>query len=659
MRPALAAILALSALTLSATPAVAFDRNDDAIIPQLRPAAAGFTTQTGPDTSPVPRLRPTTTTAIARQVTTPSHPSVTTAVAMAQPKRKPVPSAAPADPRLTVLSTADVFRYRQIFTDERNGNFKHADMLTDQLQDKSLIGYIKAEYLLSPHSGHMSSHKLISWMRSYRDLPIAERVRKLAKRRAGHHHHVPYVAQANYRGGGYEDYDPTEKPIRSRTGAIALRHIRSAIRVDKPERADTYLQELIARNSLSREDIAVLARQVSRSYLIENNPKAALALAEAAAADGGRDAAPRLDWCAGLAAYQLGRFDVAAGHFKTLAKNSGLPDTMAAAAWFWAARSYLRAGTPEPVAGLLQKAAAKEPTFYGLLAESLLGQDPHAKFHDPNPKPEVLKAALRAPATRRAVALWQINPQAYASYISEELNRGFGNAKGKDLDEAYAWLARQIGAPNIEMRASETTAKNDHVLLTGLFPVPAYEPNGGYTIDSALVLAFARIESRFQPKAESPAGAVGLMQLMPATARLIAGRSASHHALRNPAYNLSLGQRYIARMLDFCNGNLIKMAAAYNAGPGKVQQWSAAFTGDNSDALLFLETMHAPETRSYVKKLLTYYWMYHRTDGKSDPSLTEAARGAWPEYHPPKQTAPAAPPPDTDEDNDDDDIPVS
>ena len=90
---------------------------------------------------------------------------------------------------------------------------------------------------------------------------------------------------------------------------------------------------------------------------------------------------------------------------------------------------------------------------------------------------------------------------------------------------------------------------------------------------------------------------------------------------------------------------------------GKVTQWTAMRDGKEDDALMFIESMRAPETRSYVKKLLTYYWMYHRRSDIVGTSVDEAARGEWPIYHPPVQSAPPPPPVNTDEDGDDDDTP--
>jgi soluble lytic murein transglycosylase-like protein len=314
----------------------------------------------------------------------------------------------------------------------------------------------------------------------------------------------------------------------------------------------------------------------------------------------------------------------------------------------------MRAGDPSRVIPLLTFAARAKPTFYGLLAERLLGEDPQTGFADPVLLPGDFDRIVQRLPAHRAVALWQIDQKGYDNFVNAELNRAFGESADLKLDAAFAALARQLDVPNLELRASETSASRG-LLLTGLFPIPQYKPLGGYTIDPSLVLAFVRIETRFQALAVSPVGAKGLMQLMPSTAAHIGGKGA-YARLFDPGYNMSLGQRYIAQLLDRYNGNLVELGAAYNAGPLKVSQWLAARDGKEDDALMFIESMRAPETRAYVKRLLTYYWMYHRRNGDlATPSLDEVAHGTWPVYHPPLQSAPPPPPADTDEDDDDDD----
>jgi soluble lytic murein transglycosylase-like protein len=187
-----------------------------------------------------------------------------------------------------------------------------------------------------------------------------------------------------------------------------------------------------------------------------------------------------------------------------------------------------------------------------------------------------------------------------------------------------------MNIPDLELRASEMAASNGRTLV-GLYPVPDYAPPGGYRIEPSLLLAFARIESKFQSHAISHAGARGLMQVMPGTAAHIDGESVSSANMNDPSYSLGLGQRFIEELMDDVNGNLFETAAAYNAGSGAVTRWMAHANVQN-DPLLFLESMGAPETRDYVKRVMAYYWMYSRRMKEPTSSLDQAARGDWPLY---------------------------
>ena len=202
-----------------------------------------------------------------------------------------------------------------------------------------------------------------------------------------------------------------------------------------------------------------------------------------------------------------------------------------------------------------------------------------------------------------------------------------------DLDPAFAALARNLGAPALELRAAETAAPA--IRLTSLYPVPPYQPQGGYALDQAVVLAFARQESRFVPSALSKAGARGVMQIMPQTAVTIthdsslAGRNKDR--LDDPIYSITLGQNYLRDLLDRQNGNLFSIAAAYNAGEGNLSKWQSLRTGD-SDPLLFIETIPLAETRDYIKRVMTNMWMYRLRLGEATTGLDDAAAGAWPTY---------------------------
>ncbi|HTT97149.1 MAG TPA: lytic transglycosylase domain-containing protein [Rhizomicrobium sp.] len=563
---------------------------------------------------------------------------------------------------MQVLSSADAERYRQIFIAEREGHFDRAEALMAQVSDTSLKGYVLAEHYLSPHSKRTPVATLIDWLNDYRDLSIADRIYRLAVKRSTKkvrkHHRTILVAvvtnipapagKPRMRGGGYEDNNIPEPALSSDAARSVNEQINAAIKADQPDQAMAILQPLVDSGAIPSYDAARLSQHIAASYFTEGMDQKAYDLAARVAATD-RRSAPLLDWNAGLAAFRLGMFHESAQYFETLAQVGSVPNWVRSAAAFWAARAHARAGEPGSVITLLTVAAKEEPTFYGLLAEQMLGQDTQSGFSDPVTDQASFDRVMQIPAAHRAAALWQVGER---EQIGEELERGFDQSNSS-LDLAFAALARQLGAPNVEMRASEITAAHG-TKLTGLFPVPPYKPDGGYTIDPALVLAIIRAESRFHPAAVSGPGARGLMQIMPGTATHIGGAGAAAQ-LNDPSYNMAIGQRMVAQLLNLYNGNLVQLCAAYNAGALKVSNWMAAREGKGDDALLSIESMHAPETRLYVKRVLTYLWMYRRRLGLEATALTDTAAGGWPIYKPPHQSAPPPPPPPAPEDNDDDD----
>jgi soluble lytic murein transglycosylase-like protein len=544
-----------------------------------------------------------------------------------------------------VLSPEDTQRYRQIFQDERNGNFAGAQAQVAQLTDRSLVGYAQAEHYLSAYSGQASVDELVSWLNQYRDLPIADRIYKLAVERATvtvtRHRKVVAVkltttvptpaAAPRQRGGGYEDPDLPDQSLSSEAARSAAAQITAAIRTGQPQQGDAAVQALAAAGTAPSTDIARLYQRVAASYLAVGQAYEAFDVALRPAGTD-RLRAPMLDWWAGLAAYRMGKYDVAASRFETLAQNGAIPNWVRGGAAFWAARADMQNGNPVRVVTLLDYAARQQPTFYGMLAEKLLGQQNTTAFSEPVADPASLSVLLQDPAAHRAIALWQTGQ---GEYVHDEMVRALA---GLDMryGETYAAVAHQMSFADLELRVSEVLASHGRY-LTGLFPVPSYGPADGYRLDKALVLAFTRTESKFQPAAVSPMGARGLMQLMPATAAQMAGGQPSQSQLCDPAYNMNLGQKYLEGLLAMAGGGVLQLAASYNAGPGNVMHWMAG----KDDPLMFIETMPAQETRSYVKRVMTYYWMYSRIAGKSPSSLEDTARGYWPRYEA-TYSAPAA-----------------
>jgi soluble lytic murein transglycosylase len=125
-----------------------------------------------------------------------------------------------------------------------------------------------------------------------------------------------------------------------------------------------------------------------------------------------------------------------------------------------------------------------------------------------------------------------------------------------------------------------------------------------------LLLGVAKQESRFTPAVQSAAGAVGLLQLMPATAAELAGAPVSTSDLQDPVRNASLGARYLRGLLDQWQGDPLAAVASYNAGPGAVQGWTAPDRKRFPE--IWVEAIPFPETRLYVKKVLGNAWSYQR-----------------------------------------------
>ena len=168
------------------------------------------------------------------------------------------------------------------------------------------------------------------------------------------------------------------------------------------------------------------------------------------------------------------------------------------------------------------------------------------------------------------------------------------------------------------------------------YPAPQWVPTDGWKADKALVFSFVKQESCFNARAESAVGALGLMQIMPDTGRELAQKMDypwSLKRLKEPEYNLSLGQNYLLNLLDNAevNYNLIFLAVAYNAGPGNLAKWKKRMNYQN-DPLLFIESIPSKETRSFVERILVNYWVYRSLMGQSMQSLDDVAGGLWPIY---------------------------
>ncbi len=214
------------------------------------------------------------------------------------------------------------------------------------------------------------------------------------------------------------------------------------------------------------------------------------------------------------------------------------------------------------------------------------------------------------------------------------------------LLQSLAGIAQRADLAALSLEAGQTSAQQDGRRHDGaVYPLPRWVPQKGFTVDRALLYAVMRQESLFLPDVTSTAGALGVMQLMPATARDMAAREGVELAaawdegndaksLADPATNLTLAQEYVRLLLkdERIKGNLLMFALAYNGGPAAAQRWDELASSYKHDPLLFLESIPSPEARLFTKHVLTNYWIYRARLGQATPDLGALAAGEWPTY---------------------------
>jgi soluble lytic murein transglycosylase-like protein len=533
-----------------------------------------------------------------------------------------------------ILSSEDAARYIRIFKLQDAGNVASADREIAKLGDKLLLGHVMALRYLDPAS-QASAAATKSWLAAYSDHPDATAIRNLTNRRSPKSAKLGALPKTGYLHGYGNGSGIADEPGMSRPGKKARQTKSLRVQVHQLLRqgATKQVRALLLGNKThpgaSRFEYDEASLALATSYFADGQDEAALEWAESAAKSSG-NRLPAAYWTAGLAAWRMEKYDVAQRNFEALANTDASSDWMAAAGAFWAARVQLVTRNPEGMGRWLDLAAANPRTFYGLMASRLRGDMPQFDWRA-QPFTVVGRDLLLASSGgKRALALVQIGQHEQAE---KELRKLHAGGASSDMVSAILALAAKANMPGLSLRLGNMATD-----ATGLpqdnavYPVPKWEPTEGWSIDRALVFALVRQESGFNPNAKSGAGARGLMQVMPGTARFVAGKI-NKDEMFSPELNLSLGQRYIQRLLEQgpTSNNLVFLAVAYNGGPGNMAKWERK-SDHRDDPLLFIESLPSRETRSFVKRVLTNFWMYRDRLGQPNTSLDSLAAGEWPLY---------------------------
>jgi soluble lytic murein transglycosylase-like protein len=336
-------------------------------------------------------------------------------------------------------------------------------------------------------------------------------------------------------------------------------------------------------------------------------------------------------WELGLVAYRQHDYSEAARQVETATAWPYFGGWASAGANYWAARANLAAGNAARVSQFLEAAARRPWTFYGQLAEAQLGRNSALSFDPPRVDGVSLQHFIEAhPEARRAAALAQLGR---LSEVEAELRRLHGQLSPDD-DPKFLALAISLQAPSAQLRAAEYGGPEE---AAGFCPNTSFEPADGFALDRALVYAIVRQESYFNPKAVSVSNARGLMQLLPSTARDMDGTNYRRNpaALFDPNRNMSLGQSYLEWLMSqfHSDGDLARVFASYNGGPGWLSRWLATQPAD-IDPLLMLETMPRTQSRDYAERALSHMALCRKRYGQPPVELQALAAGRPALYHP-------------------------
>ncbi|SCB21613.1 soluble lytic murein transglycosylase [Rhizobium multihospitium] len=354
-------------------------------------------------------------------------------------------------------------------------------------------------------------------------------------------------------------------------------------------------------------------RIVSRGLVDQGEFKAAYRVVDASVAETPQDVGEAEFHAGWYALRGLQDGANASAHFRKILQVSNGPISQSRG-WYWLGRA-AEAGGPGKAADFYAKAASYPSTFYGQLAAEKLGR-------------RTLNVTYPSPsATDRQRFQGREAVQA--------ISRLEAAGHGWRADALYRALAKQLDSPGeVAMLAARAERSGNHQLSLQIgkiaygrgidvaalaFPIGVIPDNANISgSGKALAYAIARQESAFNPAAVSSANARGLLQLLPKTAKAVAGRHGMAYSAdkltQDAGYNATLGAHYLGEQIDTFGGSYILTFIAYNAGPNKVPEWISRY-GDPrgkslDDVIDWIERIPFPETRNYVQRVMENYQVY-------------------------------------------------
>ncbi len=540
-----------------------------------------------------------------------------------------------------IINSSDVENYRKIYVFQEDCKWKKANKYIIKLENNILMGHILAQRYLHPNCYKSKYLELYYWLKKYNDHPQAKRIYRLAIKRMPKGYKSPQkpikpigIKEELYNNQNNQKYKSQKKLNKNQKKR--KRELIQAIkyRVNKgwPTGAVKLLNKNDTKTLLDQVEIDQQKELISKGYFLANKNELAIKFGSEALMNSPTKV-PYAGWTAGLSAWRLERYEEAAEFFSLFSMSLQDDAWHKTSGSFWAARSYSKLGNYNKINYWLKRASKNPYSFYGMLASEILGINDKIIWQS-SKKIKKNNLLFKLPSGQRLKALVQVG-------LLEELEKEIvhiNSVSNKQIAEESLLISQHFNLAYTQLKIVSKLERYGLDIPTYLhFPKPIWTPRGGYKLDKELIYAFMHQESMFNSKAKSKQGALGLMQVLPSTAKFISSskdvKRGNSNILKNPEINLEVGQEYIDYLLDLevVSSNLIFLAAAYNGGPGNLQKWKDE-TNYMNDSLFFMESIPSRETRWFIEKIITKYWIYQDKNKKDLSTLKMLANGKDPIY---------------------------
>ena len=444
-----------------------------------------------------------------------------------------------------VLSNEDAAAYAQIFILQDREKIETAKKIENKLVDKSLMNEVLYQRYTSK-TYRTRGVELKSWMDKYYDMPGADRIAKMAgiKKASVRKPALPHIVT----GKDYIETAQSETWTVKKYDAKTTKTIdkfKRAIRSGSSKTARNILEDKSFKAKMAESDYGRLAGRLS--FLYYTNGEYELArkwgfVASDAKSEYGL-------WSMGLIYFKDQKYTEALKYFSKILDLTQINNARKTEAAFWAGRAAHVSGDSSNAKKYWKIAASYPMSFYGALAATMLGDKPEYEFFDQECSDEDIITLRESKYGKKALALIQVGRKDRA----EQYLKYLVTSKSSDkMLHAVNAVSSLYGLPSVSilvsgvMRDRGVIEINDDIIYSAQYPLPNWEPMGGWSIDRALLLAITKQESGFKPNAKSGAGANGVMQIMPGTAKRVARKNdvkLSDIDMSNPEHNMFLGQQ--------------------------------------------------------------------------------------------------------------------